>query len=74
MKTRETNYRKVNTTCPYCKGNEILKDEHRQETYCTRCGYIIQDNTLLLITTAIAEDLKEIKLIRNLWKRKLKQQ
>lgn len=70
----EKNYRKVNTVCPLCKGDKVLHDEHRQETYCTQCGYIIQDNTILLITTAINEDLKEIKFIRNLWKRKLKQQ
>lgn len=72
MLSNPKNYRKVNTVCPLCKSDKVLHDEHRQETYCTHCGYIIKDNTILLITTAIAEDLHDIKFIRDLWRKKRK--
>ena len=72
MLTNPKNYRKVNTVCPLCKGDHVLHDEHRQETYCTECGYIIQDNSILLISAAIRQDLKEVKFIRDLWRKKRK--
>lgn len=72
MLSHEKNYRKVNTVCPLCKGDHVLYDEHRQEIYCTQCGYVIQDNTLLLITQAIEENLRDIKFIRDLWRKKRK--
>lgn len=30
--------------CPYCENTRILRDNVRQETYCTHCGLILQDN------------------------------
>ena len=59
-------YTYIDTVCPECKNNKILRDNHRQETYCTQCGYIIQDNTLKLITQAIQEDTYKIKFIKDL--------
>ena len=63
-----TTYRKVNTTCPECKSNNILKDTVHDETFCNNCGLIIQDNTLTLITNVIREETqKEQRLRKLLW-------
>ena len=72
MLSNPKNYRKVETICPKCKADTILNDPNREETYCTECGYILQDNSILLITQAIEEDLHDIKFIRDLWRKKRK--
>ena len=43
---REYNYKHINVICPECKNNQILVDDFHQETYCTKCGLVLQDNTI----------------------------
>lgn len=43
-------YTYIDTTCPECESTTILRDNHREETYCTICGLVIQDNTSTPIT------------------------
>ena len=65
-----TNYTYINTVCPECKHNIILRDNVREETYCTKCGLIIMDNTIPSITTEIRRNKENIRLkkMQKLWK------
>ena len=71
IKMKHHDYTIIDTVCPECKHNIILRDNTREETYCTRCGLIIQDNTLTLISNAINEAQRKDKFIRSLWKKKI---
>ena len=65
------NYRQIQTTCPECKSNHIYYDSRHDETFCNKCGLILQDNRLTLITDAIQEEqLKEQRLREALWHRR----
>ena len=64
------NYKHIRTNCPECKGTEILQDPEHEVTYCTRCGFVLQENIIFKITKAIHEDTLEEKRIRKLWLRK----
>lgn len=33
--------------CPYCFNDELLYDERRDETYCSECGLIVKDGSLI---------------------------
>ena len=64
----EYNYKHINVICPECKGDNIIVDDFHLETYCTRCGTILQDTTLFKITQIIqAEENKNLNLNR-FWK------
>ena len=63
------NYTYINTVCPDCKGTHIIRDNHRQETYCNHCGYIIQDNTLFQITTVLNHETHRNIWLNQFWKK-----
>ena len=65
------NFKTIKTTCTECKSNTILYDTVHNETFCNKCGLILQDNRLTLITDAIQEEqLKEQRLREALWHRR----
>lgn len=68
--SQEYNNKHINIICPECKSDNILKDDFHQETYCTRCGLVLQDTTIFKITYEINKAEYRIKFIRNLWKKK----
>ena len=51
--SNHNNYTTIQTVCPDCENNHILKDNIRQETYCTHCGLILEDQTIPSITSLI---------------------
>ena len=54
------NSQHTRTPCPECKNTKYtIKDSFHDEIWCTRCGLIIQDNTLPSITRIIEETEKE---------------
>lgn len=34
-------------TCPYCFSNALIYDEVHDETYCSKCGLIVKDGSLI---------------------------
>ena len=62
-------YKHVQTTCPECKHDIILHDEHRQETFCEKCGLIIHDNTIFKITTVIEREENRNKWLNDFWRK-----
>jgi transcription initiation factor TFIIIB Brf1 subunit/transcription initiation factor TFIIB len=64
-------YTYIKTVCPECKNDKILRDNHRQETYCTLCGIILQENTLIRITDTIKEANKKETEVRTLWRKRI---
>ena len=65
---KEINFPRVDTVCPECKHTHVITDPFHQETYCTRCGLIIQDNhTIPQITSEIRKVENQVKFIRSLW-------
>ena len=50
-----TNYTYIDTVCPECKSEIILRDNIREETYCTSCGLILEDQTIPRITEIISQ-------------------
>ena len=65
----EYNHKHIQLICPECKGDNILIDDFHQETYCTKCGLVLQDNSLFKVTMAIEEIEYKVTFIRNLWKK-----
>ena len=59
-------FRHIQTTCKECKSEHIYYDSFHDETFCNRCGLILQDNHLTLMTEAMAEDKAKEKAIRKL--------
>lgn len=69
----EYNNKHINIICPECKSTDILVDDFHQETYCTGCGLILKDNhSIFQVTRAINHENNQIKIIRDLWKKKKK--
>ena len=33
--------------CPYCFNDTLVYDERRDETYCSECGLIVKDGSLI---------------------------
>ena len=33
--------------CPYCFNEELVYDERRDETYCSECGLVVKDGSLI---------------------------
>jgi transcription initiation factor TFIIIB Brf1 subunit/transcription initiation factor TFIIB len=72
MYIEEYNHKRIQVSCPDCKNNPCIVDNHREETYCPVCGLILQDNTLPSITSIIEEVNKDDMKIREvLWRRRL---
>jgi transcription initiation factor TFIIIB Brf1 subunit/transcription initiation factor TFIIB len=64
------NYSKIDTNCPRCHSDKILKDNYLEEIFCNTCGYIIQDKTRIFNVVAIIqeEEAKQIRL-NQFWKK-----
>ena len=67
--SQEYNHKHINVICPECKSDKILADPFREETYCTRCGLILQDNRIFGVTREIRHIEYKVAFIRNLWKK-----
>ena len=67
--SQEYNHKHIQIICPECKGDNILVDDFHQETYCTRCGLILQDNSIFRVTREIRQIEYKVAFIRNLWKK-----
>ena len=67
------NYKHIQTVCPECKNTEtIYYDSFHDETFCNKCGRILKDNSIFLITTALQEDHNKERGIRKLHHRRYK--
>ena len=66
--SNEYNYRHVQTNCPECKSDNIIVDPFHQETYCTQCGLILQDNTIFKITTVLQKEQDRNRWLNQFWK------
>ena len=55
------NYTTIETVCPECKTQPVIRDNIRQETYCNKCGLVIEDQTIPSITTIISQREKQKK-------------
>ena len=66
--SREYTYPHVDTTCPECKGDNILKDPFHQETYCTQCGLILSDTTISKITQVIEKEERRNHYLNEFWR------
>ena len=69
MITPEYNHKHITLTCPECKTDEILYDAFREETYCTHCGLVLQDNTIFKITRILDEEQEKNKQLNRLWRK-----
>jgi len=47
--------------CPECYSDKLITDIDRQETYCSSCGLIVQDNTFMTLQQKKHEYLRELK-------------
>ena len=63
------NYKRVDTTCPECHSTKIWKDNHRQETYCNECGYILNDTSIFNILTILTEEQTKNQRVNQFWKK-----
>ena len=68
-KMSHTNYTTIRTACPYCKKTPCIRDNIRQETYCPKCGLVIQDTTIPSITFEIKQDTKNETHMRGIWRK-----
>ena len=64
----EYNYRHIRIICPECKSDEILVDPFHQETYCTRCGLILSDNSIFKITNVLELEDEKNRQLNRLWR------
>ena len=60
------NYIIIKTHCPECKTEQVLYDTFHNETFCNKCGLILKDNSLSLITDLMQEDRDKERAIRRL--------
>ena len=73
MTTHEYNFKHRKEYCHNCQTDEhVLYDNHLEEVYCTKCGTVLIDTTITLISTIINEDKRREKFIRDLWRKKRK--
>ena len=62
------NYPQSTLKCPECHTNKhSLYDPERNETFCTQCGLILQDNTIQGALTDYHQDKYKEKYIRSIW-------
>ena len=63
------NHKKADQYCKECKTTEhTYIDNIHEETYCRKCGLIIQDNTLPSITKEIEQTNLEYKTLRYIYR------
>ena len=65
---REYNYKHINIICPECKNNQILVDDFHQETYCTKCGLVLQDNTIFKLSNVIQAEENKNQNLHRFWR------
>ena len=70
--SNEYNHPHTTITCPECKQNDTLYDSRHDETYCTVCGTVIIDNTIISIPRILDWEREKELYIRDLWKKKKK--
>ena len=58
----------LDAICPECKSNQILVDEFHQETYCTKCGLVLQDNTIFQVSLVIAAEENKNHNLHRFWR------
>lgn len=66
--SNEYNNKHINIICPECKSEDILIDDFHQETYCTQCGLVLQDNTIFKVTLIIEAEEKKNTQLQDLWR------
>ena len=64
----EYNYKHINIICPECKNNQILVDDFHQETYCTKCGLVLQDNTIFKLSNVIQAEENKNQNLHRFWR------
>ena len=64
----EYNYKHINIICPECKNNQILVDEFHQETYCTKCGLVLKDNTIFKLSNVIQAEENKNQNLHRFWR------
>jgi transcription initiation factor TFIIIB Brf1 subunit/transcription initiation factor TFIIB len=64
----EYNYKHINVICPECKNNQILVDDFHQETYCTKCGLVLQDNTIFKLSNVIQAEENKNRTLNMFWR------
>ncbi len=70
MLNKEHNHQHTTEYCHNCKTSEYtLYDNHLDETYCSKCGTVLIDNTLPSITQEITNTISNVKFIRDLWRK-----
>lgn len=45
--------------CPECYSSKLITDEGKQETYCSSCGLIVRDNSIMTIQQQENDYLRE---------------
>ena len=69
----EKTYKHTRLPCPHCRtGDYTVLDSHHAETYCKRCGLIIQDTTPFSITKYLENEEAKEHIIYSLWRQKRK--
>ena len=66
---KEYNFKHTTIVCPECKNTNILIDDYHQETYCTQCGLIINDNTIFQITSILEQEEEKNRQVNRLWRK-----
>ena len=66
--SKEYNHKHIQVTCPECKSDEVLVDPFQEETYCTRCGLVLKDNTIFKITHVIQAEENKNRNLNMFWK------
>ena len=64
----EYNYKHINIICPECQSNQILVDEFHQETYCTKCGLVLQSPIIFRITEIIEAEENRNHTLHEFWR------
>jgi transcription initiation factor TFIIIB Brf1 subunit/transcription initiation factor TFIIB len=65
---KEINFPRVDTVCPECKHTHIITDPFHQETYCTRCGLVLQSPIIFKITEIIEAEENKNRTLNMFWK------
>ena len=60
------NYKHVDLPCPECEGIEVLFDPIHGETFCDKCGLVIQDTILINEQLVDDDEQKKPVLVRNI--------
>ena len=68
--SREYTYPHVQIPCPECHTDKYtLYDKHHAETYCSRCGLVINDTSLFSVTRHLQNQRERELVILRLWKK-----